>query len=387
MSRAGYLLRKERGDNPSAEYIQGAAMVLDAGTGAMRVLIGGRSFEESEFNRAVMAMRQPGSAFKPFIYLAAIEQGFYPSYTVVDAPVVFHERGQPPWRPQNYDHEYRGPVTLRYALQKSLNIPTIKIQEEVGTEKVIQVARAAGIETPIPQFRSIALGSAEVTLRDLTYAYAAFANQGIRVDPFFINRIEDHSGNLLKEWKPRRREVLPAAPVAVLVNMMQSVMDHGTGAPARTMGFTFPAAGKTGTTDDYTDAWFVGFTPHVVCGVWVGYDKRKPIGRGMTGSEAALPIWTPIMIAATQGSPPDGFSAPEGVVIRDVCDETGLLATPACPAVTAEEFLAGRVPSEKCYLHGASFDLRLRNRWTDLRKKDWKQEKEEERQVKDPGRP
>ena len=312
MSRAGYLLRKERGDNPPTEYIQGAAMVLDAGTGAMRVLIGGRSFEESKFNRAVMAMRQPGSAFKPFIYLAAIEQGFYPSYTVVDAPVVFNERGQPPWRPQNYDHEYRGPVTLRYALQKSLNIPTIKIQEEVGTEKVIQVARAAGIETPIPQFRSIALGTAEVTLRDLTYAYAVFANEGIRVDPFFIDRIEDHAGNLLKEWKPRRREVLPAAPVAVLVNMMQSVMDHGTGAPARTMGFTLPAAGKTGTTDDYTDAWFVGFTPHVVCGVWVGYDKRKPIGRGMTGSEAALPIWAPIMIAATQGSAPDGFSAPRG---------------------------------------------------------------------------
>ncbi len=386
MSRAGYLLRKERGDDPAAEYLQGAALVVDAETGAMRALIGGRSFEESNFNRAVMAMRQPGSAFKPFIYLAGIQRGFYPSYTIVDAPIVFHERGQPPWRPQNYDREYHGPVTLRYALQKSLNIPTIKLQEEVGTERVIQVARAAGIETPIPQFRSIALGTAEVTLRDLTYAYAVFANQGIRVEPLFITRIEDRSGNLLKEWKPRRREVLPAAPVAVLTSMMQSVMNEGTGAPARTMGFTHPAAGKTGTTDDYTDAWFVGFTPHAVCGVWVGYDQRKQIGRGMTGSQAALPIWAPIMIAATRDSDPDPFPTAEGVLTREVCAETGLIATPACPTVQTEEFLSGKVPTEKCYLHGASFDLRRRDRWTDLRQKDWKQEKEEEHQVRDPQR-
>ncbi len=381
-SRAEYIEEKDQEKNPSLDYIEGAAIVVDAETGSIRALIGGRSFEESNFNRAVSAMRQPGSAFKPFIYLAAIEKGFYPSYTVMDAPVVFYEAGQPPWRPQNYDREYRGPVTLRYALEHSLNVPTIKIQEEVGTKAVIQEARLAGIETPIPQFRSIALGTAEVTLEDLVYAYAVFANTGIRVDPYFITRVEDREGNVLSGFRPKRKEVMPAAPVAVLNNMLSSVLNHGTGASARSMGFTLPAAGKTGTTDDYTDAWFVGYTPKVVTGVWVGYDEHRTIGRGITGAVGALPIWTDIMKAATAGDRPASFEIPEGVVSREVCDETGLPATPSCPTTHPELFLAGKVPTETCYLHSSTFNLKLRDRWNDLHgKKDWSREKEEERHV------
>ncbi len=380
-SRVEYLAAREKGKNPTPEYLQGAAIVADPETGALRVLIGGRSFEESNFNRAVSALRQPGSAFKPFIYLTAIEKGFYPSYTVMDAPVVYYEKGQPPWRPENYDRQFRGPVTLRTALQHSLNVPTIKLQEEIGTPAVIRTAHDAGISSPIPQFRSIALGTAEVSLEDLTYAYAVFANEGIRVTPYYITRVEDRAGNVLNEYRPTRKEVLPAAPVAILDDMLSSVMNGGTGSGARSMGFTLPAAGKTGTTDDYSDAWFMGFTPHLVAGVWVGYDEHKPIGRGMTGSAAALPIWTDIMLGATRGDPPTPFEIPEGVVRRAVCDETGLLATPNCPVTHHEYFLAGKVPTETCYLHSTSLNMKLRERWTDLRNKDWNKEKEEERHV------
>jgi penicillin-binding protein 1A len=378
--RAAYLEAREGNENPAPDYLQGAALVVDAESGAVRTLIGGRSFEESNFNRVMSAHRQPGSSFKPFIYLTAIENGYYPSYTVMDAPVVYIEKGQEPWRPRNYDREFRGPVTLRFALQKSINIPTIKIQEEVGTPAVIRTARAAGIESPIPAFRSIALGTAEVTLFDLTYAYSVFANNGIRVDPIYITRIEDHSGNLLFEQRPRREEVLPAGPVAILDNMMESVMDQGTGASARSRGFRLPAAGKTGTTDDYSDAWFVGFTPRLVAGVWVGYDQPRPIGAGMSGSRAALPLWTEIMMAATTDAPPLEFEIPDNVVRRRVCSDTGLPVTAACPNPVPELFLVDHVPSETCYLHTTAFDLRPRRR-TPFTPRDWSREEEEERHL------
>jgi penicillin-binding protein 1A len=209
-----------------------------------------------------------------------------------------------------------------------------------------------------------------------------FANNGIRVEPLFITQIEDHSGNELMEQRPRQREVLPAAPVAILNSMMRSVVDHGTGAVARAWGFTLPAAGKTGTTDDYSDAWFVGYTPKVAAGVWVGYDAPKPIGRGMTGTKAAVPLWTEIMKVATEGHEPVEFEIPDEVVTRNVCSETGLPVTSACPNPVPELFLAGHVPSETCYLHSSSLRLRPGRRWQDLQPRDWSREKEEERHVK-----
>jgi penicillin-binding protein 1A len=375
-NRATYLEARDKGKNPVLEYLQGAALVFDAETGSIRVLIGGRSFDESNFNRATSALRQPGSAFKPFIYLTAIQKGYYPSYVVLDAPVVFYVPGQEPWRPLNYDREFRGPVNLRFALQKSLNVPTIKIQEEIGTPDVIRTARIAGIHTPIPEFRSIALGTAEVTLKDLVYAYGVFANGGIRVEPYFVTRIEDQSGNVIRDYKPIQREVLDAAPVAILNSMLQSVLDHGTGAGARSNGFLLPAAGKTGTTDDYSDAWFVGYTPKTVTGVWVGYDKPRTIGGGMSGTRAALPLWTRIMKTVTAGDEGKSFEIPEGVVVRSVCPDTGLPATARCPSPIPELFLAGQVPAERCNLHSGS--SRYRDRKRDL---DWSHEKEEERRL------
>jgi penicillin-binding protein 1A len=307
---------------------------------------------------------------------------------VMDAPVVFYEQGQDPWRPRNYDREFHGPVTLRYALQKSINIPTIKVQEEIGTSAVIQTARAAGISTPIPAFRSIALGTAEVTLRELTYAYAVFASNGIRAEPLFITRIEDRSGNIIREFRPSQREVLEAGPVAILNSMLESVVNSGTGASSRSMGFTLPAAGKTGTTDDYSDAWFLGYTPDIVTGVWVGYDQPKPIGPSMSGTRAALPIWTDIMKVVTAGIPAKPFEVPDRVVRREVCEDTGLPATSSCPTTRTELFLADMVPTEMCYLHSSSFELRQGDRWKSLRQRgNWKDGDEEERHVGDPEKP
>jgi len=371
-TRESYLMRAAAGEKPDIDYLQGAVMVVDAPSGAMLAVVGGRSFEDSPFNRATQAMRQPGSAIKPFVFLTAIERGFYPSYILMDTPVVFYEPGQDPWRPRNYDREFRGPVSLRYALQKSLNVPTIKLQEEFGPRAVIETVRATGVESPMPPYRSIALGTAEVTLQELTYAYAVFANGGIRAEPQFITRVEDQAGTVLDEFLPRRSEVLAPEPVAILDDMMESVMDEGTGAGARSEGFTLPAGGKTGTTDDYSDAWFMGYTPRITTGVWVGYDLKKPIGHGMTGAAAALPIWTDVMKAATQGDEPTDFEIPDGVVRLEVCSETGLPASPECPLGEMELFLADKVPTQKCYLHGAYMDVKLRERWDTYRDvKDW----------------
>jgi penicillin-binding protein 1A len=363
-TRIEYVTAREQGENPPLNYLQGAAIVVDAQTGAIRGLTGGRSFEESKFNRAVSARRQPGSAFKPFVYLAAIQRGFYPSYTLLDAEVVYEDPGQDDYVPRNYDRDFRGQVTMREALNRSLNVPTIRLQEEIQIGSVIDAARATGIRSPLPRVRSIALGSAEVTLEELTYAYGVFANDGIRVEPMFITRIEDRSGNVIREFKAQRREALPAAPVAVLNDMLQSAINYGTGASARQMGFGLPAAGKTGTTDDYADAWFVGYTPEVVTGVWVGYDQRVPIGDGMSGSRAALPLWTKIMIAATQDTEPKEFVLPDGVVTREVCSESNYLALPSCPERKEEVFLRGQVPSQRCFLHGDTFDIRMPDRWS-----------------------
>ena len=364
-TRIQYLAAREQGEAPSAEYLQASALVVDPENGAIRAMAGGRSFEESKFNRVTSAKRQPGSSFKPFVFLAALQQGFYPAYTLMDSEITFRERGAPPWTPRNYDRDYRGPVTMRYALDLSRNVPTIRLQEEVGLDAVSRTARATGITSNIPHVRSIALGVSEVTLEEITYAYAVFANNGIRVEPMFITRIEDRAGNVLREFKPQRREALPAGPVAVLNDMLASALNTGTGAAARQMGFGLPAGGKTGTTDDYSDAWYIGYTPNVVTGVWVGYDKRVPIGGGMSGSRAALPLWTQIMKAATANDQPESFERPDEVVTQQVCAETHALARPNCPDKRTELFLRGHVPSQRCFLHNDAIDIRLRDRWSD----------------------
>jgi penicillin-binding protein 1A len=332
-------------------YLQGALVALDPRTGYIRALVGGREWNHSNFNRAIQARRQPGSAFKPFVYVAAIDNGFRPTDIIVDEPVSFPGANGELYQPGNYDRTYRGPVTLRYALQQSINIPAIKLLRKVGTSLVGSYARRMGIHSPIGQNLSLALGSSEVTLLELSTAYAVFANRGIRNDPTFVLKVEDKNGTVLEKNSPRPVEVLSEETASVMTSMLQSVMDHGTGFPARAMGFTNPAAGKTGTMDEYADAWFVGFTPSLVAGVWVGYDEKRPIGPGMTGARAALPAWTDFMIGATRGRPVEDFPLPAGSTTREVCAETGMLATVNCPSITSEIFHEGAEPTEYCSTH------------------------------------
>src|SRR5262245_58410417 len=332
-------------------YLQGALVAMDPRTGYIRALIGGRDWNQSNFNRAVQAQRQPGSAFKPFVYVAAMDNGFHPTDVIVDEPISFPGANGELYQPGNYDRTFRGPVTLRYALQQSINIPAIKLLRKVGTSLVASYARRMGIRSPIGQNLSLALGSSEVNLLELVSAYGVFANRGIRNDPMFILKVEDKNWTVVEKNAPRPVEVLTEETASTMTSMLQSVVDHGTGYPARARGFMNPAAGKTGTMDDYVDAWFVGYIPSLVCGTWVGYDEKKPIGPAMTGARAALPIWTDFMIGATRGRPVEDFPVPEGTVTRPVCAETGMLATEACPNVTTERFPDGSEPTELCTAH------------------------------------
>jgi len=332
-------------------YLQGAVVAIDPRTGYIRALVGGRNWNHSNFNRATQAQRQPGSAFKPFVYTAAMDNGFHPTDVIVDEPVSFPGADGELYQPHNYDGQYRGAVTLRYALQQSINIPAIKLLRKVSTSLVASYARRMGIRSPVGQNLSLALGSSEVNLLELTTAYGVFANRGIRNDPLFVLKVEDKNGNVLEKNSPRPVEVLSEETASVMVSMLRSVMDHGTGFPARARGFTIPAAGKTGTMDEYRDAWFVGFIPSLVCGTWVGYDDKKVIGQGMTGARAALPIWTDIMIGATRGRAVEDFPEPAGTTTRQICAETGMLATDQCPNVTSEIFEEGSEPTEGCTTH------------------------------------
>jgi penicillin-binding protein 1A len=350
-TRASFSSLTAASTNGRTPYLQGALVALDPRNGYVRALVGGRDWNHSNFNRATQARRQPGSAFKPFVYTAAMDNGFKPTDIIVDEPVSFPGGDGKLYQPRNYDQTYRGPVTLRYALQQSINVPAIKLLRKVGVSLVASYARRMGIKSPLGQNLSLALGSSEVTLLELSSAYAVLADRGVRNEPLFILKVEDRAGNVLERNAPRPFEVLSEGTAATMTSMLQSVMDHGTGYPARLRGFTIPAAGKTGTMDDYMDAWFVGYVPSLVCGVWVGYDEKKVIGPGMTGARAALPIWTDFMIGATRGARVEDFPVPAGTLSRMVCAESGMLATDACPNTTTEIFPEGSEPSEFCTTH------------------------------------
>ena len=333
------------------EYLQGAVVSIEPMSGQIMALVGGRDFNDSNFNRAVQAARQPGSAFKPFIYTAAIDNGFTPTDIILDTPISFRAGNGQDWSPQNYDKKFRGPITLRNALANSVNVPAAKLLQKLGTSVVTTYARRMGITSRINPDLSLALGTSEVNLLELTSAYGVFANQGVRVPPIYILKIEDKNGKVLEEKRTPGEEVLSPETALTMTSMMESVLENGTAASARALGFTAPAAGKTGTTDDYSDAWFVGYVPGVVTGVWVGFDRKQKIGPGMTGAAAALPIWVDVMLAGTKNRPPQDFPVPSGVVSRLICTETGLLANPACPSTEIELFREGSEPTGYCNVH------------------------------------
>jgi len=339
-------------DTLAPREIQAALVAIEPHTGYVRAMVGGRDFRTTKFNHVTQAPRQPGSSFKPILYAAAIDNGWKTTDIIYDAPIVLPAIGrQEEWRPQNYDRTFRGPVTLREALAKSINLVAIKLLQRISAAQVIFYAQRMGISTPLEPVPSLAIGTSEVKLIELTAAYGALANHGIRHEPILIRQILDRDGNIVEDNAPFEEEVLSASTAYVVTNLLQSVMDDpgGTGRGARLNGFVRPAAGKTGTTDEYTDAWFIGFTPQLAAGVWVGFSEGKiPIGRNQTGGRVALPIWTDFMLGAHQDLPVEDFTVPTGVIFRTICDETKLLATPNCPVTRREIFIEGTEPIEKC---------------------------------------
>ena len=297
--------------------VEGALLAIDNRTGQVRAMVGGYDFARSKFNRATQAKRQVGSSFKPFIYTTAIDRGYTPVSIFVDEPVSYEPGpNQPPYEPLNYDRKYEGPVTLRWALEDSRNIPAVKALAELGPPNVIKVAARFGLPANMPPYLSLALGSVEETLWDMTSAYTAFPNQGVRMRPYSIVSIADREGNIIEENRPEPHEAVRADTAYVMTNLLRGVVLRGTAAAAKSLDW--PLAGKTGTMDEYTDAWFIGFDPNITVGVWVGYDEKKPLGRNETGAAAALPIWMDFMKAfiekrADRKNPPE-FEAPGNIV-------------------------------------------------------------------------
>lgn len=315
-------VRRLDGDRPvelaleQPPVVEGALLAIENRTGNVLAMVGGYSFERSKFNRATQARRQMGSLFKPFVYTAAVDRGFTPVSILVDEPVSFDPGPeQEPYAPLNYDRKFEGPVTLRHALEDSRNIPAVKTMAELGPAEVVSYAKRFGFTGELPPFLSLALGSAETTLWDVTSAYSAFPNRGVRMEPHLIKSIADREGNLLEVHRPEGHEALRADTAFIMTNLLQGVVRRGTAGAASALDW--PLGGKTGTMDEYTDAWFVGFDPAITVGVWVGYDEKKTLGNGETGSAAALPIWMEFMRAYLSRQEPESrpdFEPPGNIV-------------------------------------------------------------------------
>ncbi len=283
---------------------QGALLALDNSTGEVRAMIGGRDYEESKFNRATQALRQTGSSFKPYVYTTAVEDGAEPDDIILDAPTTF-ATASGPYSPHNYDGKFEGNITLRHALAESRNIPALKLAQRVTIKAIIDMVHRFGITSEIPAYLPVALGSAEVTLIEQTAAYSTFPNDGVRVSPHYIRKVVDYDGHVLEENFPEVRDVINARTARIMTSLLREVVLHGTGFTASKLNH--PLGGKTGTTNDFTDAWFVGFSPSVSCGVWVGFDEKKTLGNKETGAQAALPIWIEFMKAAIADKPDEQF--------------------------------------------------------------------------------
>jgi penicillin-binding protein 1A len=336
--------RRLRGALEQEPQIEGALVAIENRTGQILAMVGGYSFERSKFNRATQAYRQLGSLFKVIVYTAAIDRGYTPTTILLDLPVSYPAGpGQPPYTPQNYDGTFEGPITLRHALEKSRNIPAVRTMAQIGPEQVALYARRFGFDRPLPPYLSVALGAAEWTLLGITSAYSAFPNQGVRMTPYFIAAVRDRDGNLLEENRPRPQETIGADTAYVMTSLLEGVIDRGTA--ARAASIPWPLAGKTGTVDDFTDAWFVGFDPAITVGVWVGYDQKRTIYYGADGAGVALPIWMEFMKGYIDlvGRPGE-FAPPGNIVFLTVDSRTGRPTSPAAPGSLREAFVAGTQP-------------------------------------------
>jgi penicillin-binding protein 1A len=327
--------------------VDGALLVIDNQTGQIKAMVGGLSFARSRFNRATQAERQMGSSFKPIVYTAAIDRGYTPASIIVDAPVSFEAGpGQPPYTPHNYDGKFEGPITLRHALEHSRNIPAVRTMEQLGPKGVIEYARQFGLQGPMEPYLSLALGAAEASLLELTAAYSVFPNQGVRMRPYQILKVVDRDGNLLEENRPEGHEAIRADTAYVMTSLLEGVIQRGTAATAASLDW--PLAGKTGTTNDFTDAWFTGFDPRLTVGVWVGFDDKKPLGPAETGAQAALPIWIDFMgsyiDARGDRAHPPAFEPPGNIVFMTIDRATGAPVAADTPGALTEAFIAGTQP-------------------------------------------
>ena len=324
---------------------QAALICLEAGTGLVKVMIGGRDFTSSQFNRAIQSRRQPGSAFKPIIYAAALDKGYTPATVIVDSPIVLEDKSHDfTWKPRNYGKKFYGPTLLREALARSRNVVTIKILQDIGIDYVIDYARKLGIESEINRDLSIALGSSGVSLLEIVKAYSVFANQGYLIEPVFVTKILDRNGQILEEMSPERKQVIEASTAYIMTSLLEGVVKNGTGRRVRAL--KRPVAGKTGTTNNLHDAWFVGYTPRYITGVWVGFDQERSLGKGETGSRAASPIFLGFMQEILKNEPVRVFQVPDGVVFAKIDAETGLLPIPESKKTIFECFKEGTVPTE-----------------------------------------
>ncbi len=344
------LARRKRAGKAEA-----ALIAVDPRTGEVLAFVGGRSYSQSQYDRAVVSRRQPGSVFKPFVYLTAFEQAVKHGRTDVTPASITNDEQETfefdnqVWTPENYEKTYDGPITYRHALAHSRNLGTIHVAQSAGYDHVADLWKSLGVGTPPKPYPSIALGVFEATPYEIATAYMLFPNGGVLKPLKHILKITEGGADVTHQDPSPPRRVAAAETTFLVTNMMRSVLNEGTAASARSLGFTLDAAGKTGTTNDLRDAWFVGFTPELLAVVWVGFDDNQPVG--LSGALAALPIWTQFMKGALGGRPSVPFEAPEGIVYADIDPDTGQLATPNCPRTFRESFIAGAVPTQTCDRH------------------------------------
>ena len=358
MSYEQYVARAasgEQGNAPNSPYLQGSFVAMDPRTGAVRALVGGRDFDDSKFNRATQALRQPGSTFKPVVYSTAIQNGRPASYILDDSPIVRDLGNGQTWTPQNYDLKFEGPVPLRRALMLSRNIPTINLGVELGEQSVIEMGHRFGLSTDIPPYPSIFIGSSDVYPIEMIAAYSAFATLGTRSAPIGIVRVENAKGDVLWEPQPVRSQVLSPEEAWLMVDMLKDVVQHGTASGSVWgSGFHIPSGGKTGTTNDGTDVWYIGFTADLVAGLWMGLDRPQKIKSNAQGGVLAAPAFTTFMkeVYSRKPAPPD-WPRPEGILAREIDRTTAKLKNPFCPTnvVATEFYIPGTEPIEECPVH------------------------------------
>lgn len=354
---------------------EGALVTIQPGTGYVKALVGGREYGASDFNRAVQARRQPGSLFKPFVYMAAMDpargdEALTAATVMHDSPITVRT-GNEEWKPKNYDGEFHGRISLREALVKSYNIPAVRAAIDAGVPNVVSMASRAGVQSNLEPYPSISLGSFEVTPLELSMAYSVFANGGVRAEPITITAVATRDGELLENRVVEMKQVADPGAVFVMNDMLEDVINRGTGSTVRRMGIRGTFAGKTGTTNDYRDAWFVGYSPRILTLVWVGYDDAR--GMGLSGGTAAAPIWGRYMSSIGGLVADEGFEQPANVLTREIDPETGQLYTSWCPDRSTEYFVDGTQPTEVCELHDDDYGWRF-----------WRRDREEEDRDENP---